>query len=248
MPEPGWYPDGTTPGVTRWWDGGRWTEQVHATAAPNDGQGVQRGAVSGEQPVEAATVPNGPVMAFACKIDGARTQVSIYDDRIESVQTTGVSAGKITAGILTAGLSLAATGVGKGSYTSGKPLGLDVIRLDTVTGVASRKDSGSWIVTVTTPAMMIPMVVSKNEAQQVVRVLNDLVAKARQAQVPAAPQVVVNVAGSGPSDAAAIQAAQIAALSSPDLVANLERIANLRFQRLITDEEYAAMKAKLLGG
>jgi hypothetical protein len=44
----GWYPDATTPGLIRWWDGGAWTE--HTAAATGD-SGTGRPLLPADRPV-----------------------------------------------------------------------------------------------------------------------------------------------------------------------------------------------------
>ena len=217
----GWYPDPSNPEIEWFWDGASYT--------------VSRPASRG-----------GPIRRFTSTIDGQRTEVEVLEDRIDWTwsQSKGVSGGKIAAGILTAGMSLAVTGVGKGGYGVKKDRGGGSIRLDTINGIATRQSGKETIIAVTTGGVAVDMVVSTREAPQILALLHELIAKAKRVNVEA-PSVVVNVA-SGPSDQASVQAAQLAALSSPDIMANLERLGDMRYKRLISDEEFNQMKAKLL--
>ncbi len=217
----GWYADPENPGTEWFWDGGKYTESRKA-----------------------------PLFSFAGKINGQKTKTSIYEDRVEWSWSSskGVSGGKIAAGIFTAGLSLAATGVGKGSYGIQTSKGGGTIRLADVTSVTFKTAGGDSVVTIGADGVFFDLAVPRAQSQQIVSYLSGVAEKSRKAEATAmTPSVTVNVSA-GPSDEAAIKAAQLSALSSPDLVANLEKLANMRFQHLISDEEYDLLKAKLLGG
>jgi hypothetical protein len=59
-----------------------------------------------------------------------------------------------------------------------------------------------------------------------------------------APPVAV---GAGPSPGTVVQQPQAAPPSENDTIAQLERLAQLKSQGILTDEEFAAQKAKILG-
>lgn len=209
----GWYDDGS--GRQRWWDGGQWTDNY----------------LDEQQSVEET-----PVMTFESEISGDNSVVTVYSDRIEWVKKSGgVSAGKVAAGIFTAGLSLAATGVGKGSYGAKKSTDLSILHLATVTGITSERDGRRAIVVVSTPSMALPLNLPRKEAEQVSRTLNNLVTAARNA--PSHAPVSVQVA----------QAAPVQQNASADPTEQLQRLAELHNQGILNDEEFAAAKAKALG-
>ncbi len=126
----GWYQDNNGAPVEWYYDGNAYTGASRPAGAP---------------------AAAGPLYSFAGTISGKKTHLDIFADRIERRQHSGVSAGKITAGIFTGGMSLAMTGVGKGTYGANVATGAEVIRLESVTGVASRKEGGDWVVAISTP-------------------------------------------------------------------------------------------------
>lgn len=160
----------------------------------------------------------------------------MFHDRIEwAKRTGGISAGKLTAGFLTGGLSLAVTGVGKGSYTGKQNTALSVLPLDSVTGISSVKDGNRVLVTVSTPSMALPLNLPKKEAEQIARTLNNLVSTAKahhQAQTVTVQMAPAPTAPSTPPTDAASQ---------------LQKLAELHQQGVLSDEEFAAAKAKALG-
>lgn len=177
-------------------------------------------------------------MNFVSRVSGENLAVQVFADRMEWVKKSGgVSAGKITAGIFMAGLSLAATGVGKGGYSAKKTSDLSILHLAMVTGITSVKDGKDVVVTVSTPSMALPMSLPKKEAEQVARTLNNLVTAARTAQ--STPAVNVQVA------APVATAAPNTSISDP--TEQLQQLAQLHQQGILSDDEFAAAKAKALG-
>lgn len=204
-------------GRQRWWDGSQWTDQYQE---------------------DAQAAAEMPVLTFISQIEGTDSVVTVFPDRMEwAKKSGGVSAGKITAGIFTGGLSLAATGVGKGGYSAKKTTDLSILHLGAVTGIASAKEGKRVLVTVSTPSMALPLYLPKKEAEHVARTLNQLVSAART--VSATPAFTVQVA------APVSQAPQVAAPADP--TAHLLSLAELHRQGILSDDEFAAAKAKALG-
>jgi hypothetical protein len=210
--KPGWYDDGS--GRSRWWNGKNWSDSFRDDAdAPTAGTG------------------NGAIYNFVSHIEGKNANVSIFDDRIEWSRSSGISAGKITAGVLTGGASLLVTGMGQGTYRPNLAKGSEIIRLSAVTGISSKRDGLiNTIVSVTTPSMVLAMRVHHDEAQQVARVLNDLIGKAQT------QNITVHVEA---------PAAQTTA-AAPDHLDQLQKLGSLRDAGVLTEEEFAEQKAAIL--
>lgn len=204
-------------GKQRWWDGNQWADRFQ-----DGGQDAL----------------GNPVLSFVSQIEGKDSVVSVFSDRMEwAKKSGGVSAGKITAGIFTGGLSLAATGFGKGSYGAKKTTDLSILHLSAVTGIASVRDGKRVIVTVSTPSMALPLSLPKREAEQVAKTLNQLVSAAKTAS--STPTVTVQVSAPVSPEAPSTAAA--------DAVSQLMSLAELHKQGILSDDEFAAAKAKALG-
>lgn len=172
-----------------------------------------------------------PLMKFDSHIAGKNAMVRVYPDRIEWGKTSWMgTAGKATLGALTMGASLVATGV-RGKKDE------EVVLIRSISSVTSKKSGLTKTeVNVHTPAGAIGFRCSPKEADQFKRLVLELVAQGGQ------PQVVVQQAAPQhtppPSPAAAPQ---------EDVMEQLTKLGQLREAGVLSEEEFAAKKAELLG-
>lgn len=253
---PGWYDDGS--GQQRWWDGTQWTQHVHSGgSSPESGHITEHASEhttehtsehTTGQPVGQQIQPQEiPVFQFGGTLGGKYTDVAVFKDRIVwSGKQTSVSAKKIAAGVFTAGLSLAVTGLGKGTYGPNSDAWSGQIRLDSVTGINCTQQQNRFFVTINSVGQFLTLEVKRKDANNIVQALNTLVEEARAASARVAPQsITVNVEGvTGESSSAA----QVRALADPNTAQALQNLQNLLYMRVITDEEYLAAKNRIFGG
>ncbi len=88
--------------------------------------------------------------------------------------------------------------------------------------------------------------VNRRMAQKNVEAYGNAQQQYQQEQGAPAPAVAVG-AGPSPGNVVAPQPA-VAAPAGDDLAAQLQQLANLKAQGILSDEEFAAAKAKLIGG
>lgn len=163
---------------------------------------------------------------FKSHIEGKNADVNIFVDRIEWFREGGMSKAKALGAMATGGLSLAATGIRhKG--------GSEMIPVKSMTSVLTERDGlRFWKVTVTASGNSVDFRCDKSEAEQAKSVLTQLMLGTHPAQ-----------SSSSPAPATAITPPP----TSSGVAEELKKLAELREIGVLTEDEFAAQKAKLLG-
>lgn len=173
-----------------------------------------------------------PLMSFKSHVDGKNAEVAIYHDRVEWSQAGKVGLGKAALGAATMGASLAATGIRKGGSS-------EVLPVRAITSVTASKDGMRYHkVTIIVTGNTIEFRCDKAEAEQAKSLLTQLMLGSHPAQQTAAPAPAPTYAPPPPAPAAA----------TPDVAEQLAKIGALRDQGLLSDEEFAAAKARIISG
>ncbi|WP_201308843.1 SHOCT domain-containing protein [Puerhibacterium puerhi] len=168
---------------------------------------------------------DAPLLELTSHIAGKNATVRVYPDRVEWERGKTVSGGKVTAAVLTAGVSALATGL-----RTRRGAGTEVIVMDAITSVTTRRDSMfNDVVSVITGGNTIDMRVSRDEGERLKSTI--LAAKAARAG----------------HHAAASTPAPVATPAAPSSSDRLRELADLHAAGILTDEEFAAAKAKALG-
>lgn len=173
-----------------------------------------------------------PLAEFTSHIEGKNAKVRIFADHLEWEKPRGISRAKITTAVLTAGLSVAAMGV-----KSGKS-GWEVLPIRSIASVSAHRDGlVNSLVKVTSAGGEVAFRVSHKEAATIRETIVGLINAAHApapAAAPAAPApVAVPPAQPAPAPAAGGH--------------SLAELAQLHAQGVLTDEEFAAAKARALG-
>jgi len=167
-----------------------------------------------------------PLLTFESEVSGlssGHSKVSIFGDRVEwEAKKRGISVGKIVGGVLTGGASLLVTGVGEGSYGVRHTGDSEVLPIDAVTSVSTHKDGRVSVLRVMTASGEVAFKAQNNVVDQAKQMLVELMRqRGSQAAVQAAP--------AAPSGAA------------------LTEIRQMYEKGLLTEDEFAAAKRKVLG-
>mgnify|MGYP001219929601 CR=1 FL=1 len=171
-----------------------------------------------------------PLMTFNSHIEGKNAEVAIYADRIEWGRQGRMGAGsKLALGAMTMGISLAKTGVRRSGDS-------EMIPVKSISSVVVERDGLRQKVKVVCSGNTIDFRCSREEAEKVKTLLTDLMLGRHPSQsLPAA---------ASPTPQPAPVAAERA---GADVADQLAKLAEMRTSGLLTDDEFAAAKARLLG-
>ncbi len=183
-----------------------------------------------------------PLMSFKSHVGGKNADVDIYVDRIEWGQAGGMSLTRLAAGTLTAGVSLLKTGVRKAG-------GSEMMPIKSISSVTMAKDGLRFHkVIVICTGNTVEFRIDKSDGEAAKALLTQLILGShpvQQAQAPAAsdspppppPSLTVDQPPSTSS----------AATSTSSVIEQLKELSQLRDAGILTDDEFGAQKAKLLG-
>ncbi|SDZ93131.1 Short C-terminal domain-containing protein [Bowdeniella nasicola] len=159
-------------------------------------------------------------MEFDSHIAGKNAMVRVFPDRVEWKKTGVMSTGaKAALGTVTAGMSLLATGIRGKSDTQ-------VVVIDAITSVTSQKSGMlKYVVGIHTAAGEITMRCSKAEAAQ----FKDLIVRLKAGERPHIPPAPPQPA------------------PPTDVMDQLRKLGELRDAGVLTEAEFEAKKADLLG-
>lgn len=175
-------------------------------------------------------VEEQPIFAFKSYIAGKNADVAVYADRIEWIIQNKVSKGKVALGVMTYGISLAKTGV-----RSSVAAGSEMIPIRSITSVTTVKDGMSFTkVRVIASGNAIDFRVPHADAPVIADTIKRLILEGHST-----PAVNVQVPV-GAADAAG-------AGGGGDIMAQLRQLGELRDAGVLSESEFEAKKAELLG-
>jgi Short C-terminal domain len=178
-----------------------------------------------------------PLMTFKSHVNGKNADVAIYVDRIEWGQAGAVSLTRLAAGTMTVGVSLLKTGIRKSGASEMMPT-------KSISSVTMAKDGLRFHkVVVISTGNTVEFRVDKTDGESAKTLLTQLILGTHPTQRPQ-PSIPALAAPAPPAPPAAPLPPPNAA--PPGVIEQLKELAQLRDAGILTDDEFAAQKAKLL--
>jgi len=175
-----------------------------------------------------ATDSEAPILTFKSHIEGKNADVAIYVDRIEWAQEGRLTLTRMTGKALS-----------KGRLSSRKSGDSEVIPVKSISSVTVERDGFRQAVKVITTGNTIDFRVGRGEADAIKSVLTELIIGKHASQRP------TEIAGSPQTSMAPPAEAAAASTSVAD---ELSKLAQLQAAGVLTAEEFAAQKSRLLVG
>jgi hypothetical protein len=163
---------------------------------------------------------SGSLMEFTSHVEGRNAKVAIYEDRIEWGRTGWHPPGGVTGAVLTGGMSLALPGKRKDT---------NMIPVRQIQGVTTHRAGLRYtVVKVATAADVVEFHVSKAQAEEAKSLITRLMLGGGRPAAPFRPPTAESVPSVSVAD-------------------ELAKLMQLRDVGALTEQEFTAQKARLLG-